>query len=66
MEIYDRDIALEQYKYGLEKKDDLFVKFMMHWVAFNWLYSKYEDNDKMAKGESTEEWRKIEIFCKEH
>lgn len=37
--IYDRNIALEWYQYGLEHKDDFFMRFMMHWIAFNWLYS---------------------------
>ena len=36
----EKDYALEWYKYGLEKGDDAIVKFMMHWIAFNWLYSE--------------------------
>lgn len=39
MELYKRNVALEWYQYGLEKKDDFFMRFMMHWVAFNWLYN---------------------------
>ena len=39
----DIDYALEWYKYGLDKNDDAIVKFMMHWIAFNWLYSAYGD-----------------------
>ena len=39
MEPYKRNIALEWYQYGLEKGDDFFMRFMMHWVAFNWLYN---------------------------
>ena len=47
MKLYERNIALEWYQYGLEKSDDFFMRFMMHWVAFNWLYNSEE-------GESTE------------
>lgn len=32
--------ALEWYKYGLNHKDDDVVKFIMHWIAFNWMYVK--------------------------
>lgn len=39
MDLYKRNIALEWYQYGLEKGDDFFMRFMMHWVAFNWLYN---------------------------
>lgn len=31
--------ALRWYKYGLEHDEDFISKFMMHWIAFNWLYS---------------------------
>ena len=27
-------------------KDDFFTKFMMHWIAFNWIYSKYDIRNK--------------------
>ena len=50
----EKNYALDWYRYGLEKGDDFFVKFMMHWIAFNWLYSEYYDRD---------ESQKIEIFC---
>ena len=47
MELYERNVALEWYQYGLEKKDDFFMRFMMHWVAFNWLYnSEYEATER--------------------
>lgn len=36
----ERNIALEWYEYGLANNDDFFIKFMMHWLAFNWLYSQ--------------------------
>lgn len=41
--LYDRNIAKEWYEYGEKVKDDFFTKFMMHWIAFNWIYSSYED-----------------------
>ena len=37
---YERNVALEWYQYGLKNNDDFFIKFMMHWLAFNWLYSQ--------------------------
>lgn len=53
----DMEYALEWYRYGLEKGDDSIVKFMMHWIAFNWLYSEYRNNDERAN---------IRAFCKDH
>lgn len=41
--IYERNIAKEWYQYGLEHHDDFFMRFMMHWIAFNWLYSSEEN-----------------------
>ena len=38
---WKNNYAWEWYKYGLQKKDDEIIKFMFHWIAFNWLYSKY-------------------------
>lgn len=35
-----KDYALEWYEYGLAHKNDAIVKFMMYWIAFNWLYGK--------------------------
>ena len=40
LEPYELNIALEWYQYGLKNDDDCFIKFMAHWLAFNWLYSK--------------------------
>ena len=50
--------ALEWYRYGLEKNDDAIVKFMMHWIAFNWLYSEYRRNSRSLESEAIKE------FCK--
>lgn len=50
----EKNYALDWYRYGLEKGDDFFVKFMMHWIAFNWLYSEYYDRDELQK---------IKTFC---
>ena len=51
---YERNIALEWYQYGLKNNDDFFIKFMMHWLAFNWLYSECEKET---------EWENIQCFC---
>lgn len=55
-EIWDRNIALEWYKFGLERGDDFFIKFMMHWVAFNYIYNASETDEK--------ELERILSFCK--
>ena len=34
-----KNYALEWYEYGL-KNDDPIIRFMMFWVAFNWLYKE--------------------------
>ena len=52
----DLEYAIEWYKYGLRKNDDAIVKFMMHWIAFNWLYSAYRQHDERAK---------IRAFCQD-
>lgn len=44
----DKDYALEWYRYGLEKGDDAIVKFMMHWIAFNWMYSECRKGNERA------------------
>lgn len=49
MEPYRRNFALEWYQYGLEKEDDFFIRFMMHWVAFNWLYNSIPKDSERAK-----------------
>ena len=54
----EKDYALEWYRYGLEKNDDAIVKFMMHWIAFNWLYSEYRRNSRSLESEAIKE------FCK--
>ncbi len=38
---FKNNYAWEWYKYGLQKEDDEIIKFMFHWIAFNWLYTKY-------------------------
>ena len=40
MEIFERNIAEEWYQYGLKSGDDIFMRFMMHWMLFllsHWL-----------------------------
>lgn len=47
--------ALDWYKYGLERNDDFFSRFIMHWIAFNWLYAEC---DEMSERDS------IRAFCR--
>jgi len=35
----EKCISSEWYNYGLKHNDDCFIKYMMHWIAFNWLYN---------------------------
>lgn len=49
MEIYDRNIAEEWYQYGLKTGDDFFMRFMMHWIGFNWLYNQIPCRDERQK-----------------
>lgn len=53
-EQWDRQVAVEWYGYGLLVGDDFFLKFMMHWIAFNWLYNECTDEF---------EWERIQSFC---
>ena len=51
----DIDYALDWYKYGLDNDDDAIYKFMMHWIAFNWLYSEcHRGNDTLNIGDYCE------------
>lgn len=51
--IYNRNIAKEWYQRGLKYQDDDFTRFMMYWIAFNWLYESVLDKeferDKIVK-----------------
>ena len=49
MEIFERNIAEEWYQYGLKTGDDFFMRFMMHWIGFNWLYNQIDGSDERAK-----------------
>ncbi len=53
-----KNYALEWYQYGLKNNDDDIVKFMMHWIAFNWLYNEYR--------EGGDEKNAIRTFCREN
>ena len=64
MEIYERDIALEWYRYGNEKKDDFFIRFMMYWIGFNWLYSQMEYDENGNKFPNERE--KVIAYYKKH
>ena len=49
MELFERNIAEEWYQYGLKAGDDFFMRFMMHWIGFNWLYNQIEGGDERTK-----------------
>lgn len=49
MEIFERNIAEEWYQYGLKSGDDFFMRFMMHWIGFNWLYNQIGGSDERTK-----------------
>ena len=49
MEIYERNIAAEWYQHGLKANDDFFMRFMMHWMGFNWLYNHIKAGSERAK-----------------
>lgn len=49
MEIFERNIAKEWYQYGLKSGDDFFMRFMMHWIGFNWLYNQIGGSDERTK-----------------
>ncbi|MBR5512788.1 MAG: hypothetical protein IKV85_02225 [Ruminococcus sp.] len=46
----DNKIPIEWYKRGLKFKRDHITKFMMHWIAFNWLYSEYRKMNRNNNG----------------
>lgn len=52
--IPDRNYALDWYRYGLEKGEHAVTKFMMHWIAFNWIYCEYGRGSERAN---------IRAFC---
>lgn len=51
-----KDNAMAWYEYALATGDDSVARFMMNWIAFNWIYCK-------CRGES--ERFQIENLCKE-
>lgn len=42
----ERKIGTEWYEYASKENDNYFVKFMMYWVAFNWLYEEYRKDSQ--------------------
>ena len=51
--VNDREFALEWYRYGLDKDEEI-LKFVAHWIAFNWMYRECRKGDDR---------RNIEAFC---
>ena len=56
----EKNYALEWYKYGLQKNDEAVVKFMMHWIAFNWLYSEFKHSSNTRESDAITEYCKYE------
>ena len=54
---FKRDYARQWYSYGLDTKNDKIIKFIMHWIAFNWLYGE-------ASGGSERD--NIANYCAQH
>ena len=53
----DLEYALDWYDYGIKNRDDAIIRFMMYWIAFNWLYSACEGEHDADK---------IEEFCERY
>lgn len=45
----ERNIGNEWYEYASKENENYFVKFMMYWVAFNWLYEGYRKDRQDEK-----------------
>ena len=55
--IYNRNIAKEWYQRGLKYQDDDFTRFMMYWIAFNWLYGE-ESGEEFERGKIVKYYKK--------
>lgn len=56
--LWQKNVLYEWYAEGLKRKDDYFMRFINHWIALNWLYSKeYEGNPRLTEIEA------IRAFC---
>lgn len=68
--LLEKNNALDWYKYGLERNDDFFSRFIMHWIAFNWLYAECNE-DRERDGirafcrNNAEKLRKYDAFSTE-
>lgn len=40
------------YEYGCKNREPSYVRFLAHWMAFNWLYSNFPGDDERSKIES--------------
>lgn len=54
MQLERKEYALKWYEYGLDNNLDYISRFMMHWIAFNWMYCE-------SSGGS--ERKCIKVFC---
>ena len=57
MQLERKEYALKWYEYGLDNNLDYISRFMMHWIAFNWMYCE-------SSGGS--EWKRIKVFCRQN
>lgn len=55
----DINYALEWYRYGLNNQDDAVFRFMMHWIAFNWLYSEYRYDPDTSEKDAIREYCRV-------
>lgn len=55
--------AYAWYEYALKTGDDSVARFMMHWIAFNFMYSEYSRRDE--DGDWNSERDRIERLCKD-
>lgn len=53
----ENNYALEWFNFGRERCSDPVSRFMMYWVAFNWLYNECTQEDEGAR---------IKEYCKRH
>lgn len=59
--MYINDNALAWYEYALRTGDDSVAKFMMNWIAFNFMYGEYRKKDD--RGVWNTERERISLLC---
>lgn len=62
----DYKYAIEWFAYGFNNKDEEYiVRFMMYWIAFNWLYNEHNSKYMTEKNKRyvLKETERIKEFC---